>query len=69
MTVNKRTKKRIDKYLSKMREHFPEEVAEIQGLFEHYEGIISDFQNVTGRLHPTLTGTFEAVKPGQDEGF
>ncbi len=60
MAVNKRQKKRIDGYLFKISLHFPEEVAEIQKHLEHYEGIISDWQNATGQLHPTLTGTFEA---------
>ncbi len=67
MSVNNRQKKRIDGYLFKMSLHSPEEAAEIQMLLEHYEGVISDWQQATGKLHPTLTGVFEAeTKQGED---
>ncbi len=67
MTVNNRQKKRIDGFLSRISEPFPEEAAEIQRLLEHYEGVISDWQYATGKLHPTLTGVYDAeTKQGEE---
>ena len=69
MTVNKRQKKRIDGYLFEAELYFdPDKIREVREYIEHLESIISDWQNATGKLHPTLTGVFEA-KPKPDEGF
>ncbi len=66
MTVNKRNKQYIDDCLSEVKPHYQAEA--IRRYIEHLENVISDWQHATGRMHPTLTGVYDA-ETKRGEGF